>query len=119
MVSTTGSAEAAGAVAAAVRLGAAGVAGVAGVACPQASVIARKRPSKRREILITYRIAGATMASDGPHLVSHRSRHCPHYPESSGEAQRAESGGDRGVRGRAGPIGQGRRGSGGFDYRGG
>jgi hypothetical protein len=43
-------------------------AGVADLVCPQANV-AMRRPVKRKEILITYRIAGATMASDGPSLL--------------------------------------------------
>jgi hypothetical protein len=49
-----------------VAAGAAG--GVADLVCPQANV-ARRRPVKRKEILITYRIAGATMASDGPPFI--------------------------------------------------
>jgi len=49
--------------------GLAGVtAGVADLVCPQATV-AMRRPAERMEILITFRIAGATMASDGPSLI--------------------------------------------------
>jgi len=61
--------EAAGLGAGVVTGGLAGVAaGVADLVCPQAN-IARRRPVKRKEILITYRIAGATMASDGPPFI--------------------------------------------------
>src|SRR5579863_1768920 len=108
MVSTTVSAETALEAAAAVSAGAAAAAGLgagvaAGVAvlvCPQANV-AMRRPVERMEILITFRIAGriagATMASDGPSLVQRRRRDCAHHPESPGKAERAEPGVDRGA----------------------